>query len=268
MRDSHAVSRVISVSHQLVETTRLYQDPNRLASNCRAVLGFVQVLGGSAARRVETNRHPFWTDVSPAAVATLLESFVGHPLNATYQGRDLAEFVRAAQDKKMKKWDVVIPSGDGKEWRVADGVKVRLQFRKLEPDDGVVPSLLVSGEKMRVGSRGIEREGLDDAQRRAAEAEFASNPDYQEKKSIPDHLYRAQRVRPLLMIHFLQQSGDAKVDLAENTEVCALGLSFPSLERGSEMVTYRVNLVELRNILEADAGGDDVEPGEDSDEPS
>jgi hypothetical protein len=178
-------------------------------------------------------------------------------------------FVREALDPKMGDWNVVIPMGEGKVLPAEAETtrKIFLERRNLEIDKDGTQSILVSGKKMRVGSRGVEGEGLSEEERNAAKHEFESNPDYAEKKSIPDHLYRTQRSRPLLMIHFIEQSGNDPVDVPSGTAVCALGLSFPRLEKDSEMISYRVNLVELRNMLEmVDTAADLQNDDEDDDE--
>jgi hypothetical protein len=247
MRHSKAVTRVISVSNRLIETPRLFSDAIRIEANYRVVSQFVErVASGSG--RVTINRNPLWTGIARELIAELLDRFIGHPLNISFQPRDLAEFIRGARDDKLKTWDVVIPMGDGAIRRLSAGIEVKLEQRQFKLDEDS-RSLLVSGSKMRVGSRGVEREGLNEPQRSDAEREFRDDPNYQSKKSIPDHFYRKQRTRPLLMLHFLE---DSKGVLRTDVPICALGLSFPDLRISNEMVTYRVNLVELRNMLEAD----------------
>lgn len=252
MRNSQEITRMVSVSNRLIETTRLYSDPERIKANFNAVVRFLRKLDASEATRDPKNRNPLWRNVPPELVAELLESFIGHPLNPTFQPRDLATFVRAAQDSKMKRWDLVVPSGEGNALPADTGIEsVLRQKRNLEIDKDETQSMLVSGKKMRVGSRGVEREGLSKDEHNAARHEFETNPEYAEKKSIPDHLYRIERSRPLLMLHFIEQSGDDAINVPVGVAICALGLSFPKLEKDSEMVSYRVNLVELRNMLEA-----------------
>lgn len=263
MRNSREVTRTVSVSSRLIETTRLYSDSPRLQANFYSAVAFIHKLKASKAQRIESNKQPFWTEVAPELVAEFLESFVGHPLNPIFQPRELAAFVRAAKDPKMGSWDVLIPGGDGKDFKPVNDIHVNLEQRKLEIDSNVHRSMLVSGKKMRVGSRGVEKEGLSIDERHEAERKFAEEKQYAGKKSIPDHVYRTERSRPLLMLHFLEQSGKDSLNLKSGVEVCALGLSFPKLLHDNEMVSYRVNLVELRNMLETD---NDLDEDENEDE--
>jgi hypothetical protein len=265
MRHSQAVTRVISVSDRLIETPRLYADKSRIEANYRAAVRFLEKLAAGGTR-VADNGNPLWTNVRSEAVAEFLESFVAHPLNVTFQPRDLANFIRTGADERLRRWDVVVPQGAGNSHPVIAGLQVKLEQRKLkqEPD---TKSLLVSAEKMRVGSRGVEREGMTSPSITAAETEFFEDPANEGVKNVPDHQYRKFRDRPLLMVHFLEERappGSTPVPIPEGVSLCALGLSFPRLSVDGQMVTYRVNLVELRNMLEADYGADDEE-GDDED---
>lgn len=262
MRHSQSITRVISVSNQLIETARIYSDSERISANYETSLRFLRKLVNSEAVRQSDNKNPLWKNVPRDLVAEFLESFIGHPLNVSFQPRDLADFVRDSVDDKMDKWDVVIPQGEGMLQTLIDNeVVINLEQRKLKREDEK-KSLLVSEEKMRVGSRGVEREGLSKEQEGNAREEFENDPEYINRKSIPDHLYRKYRDRPLLMIHFLEETEvpiRKKTFVPDGAVICALGLSFPRLNSKSEMVTYRVNLVELRNLLEADVMSDDDE---------
>ena len=262
MRYSQSITRVISVSNQLIETARIYSDSERISANYDTSLRFIKKLVISEAERQGENKNPLWKNVPRDLVAEFLESFIGHPLNVSFQPRDLADFVRNSVDDKMEKWDVVIPQGDGAPHPlIHNELVINLEQRKLKREDEK-KSLLVSEEKMRVGSRGAEREGLNKEQEENAREEFENDPEYINRKSIPDHLYRKYRDRPLLMIHFLEETEVAKrkkTFVPDGAVICALGLSFPRLSGKSEMVTYRVNLVELRNLLEADVISDDDE---------
>ena len=127
---------------------------------------------------------------------------------------------------------------------------------------------------MRVGSRGIEREGLSREQVAAIEKEFHENPE-NVGKSLSDGHYRLERERPLLLMHFLQgiiakRNAERKVIsqenyVAEDGPLFAIGLSFPRFDdtEESHRVRYRVNLVEWRNMFDSEP--DDDEGDEDDD---
>ncbi len=120
--------------------------------------------------------------------------------------------------------------------------------------------LLVSGTKARVGSRGIEKEGLEPSEVTRIEQEFkASFPG----KTIADRHYRAARSRPLLLIYLLTANEPSPISNSE--EIVALGLSFPRFDDTdvAKRVLYRVNLVEWRSMLEQEIDDDLQEENED-----
>ena len=96
-------------------------------------------------------------------------------------------------------------------------------------------------------------------------AQFKSDPK-NDKKSVPDRLYRLERTRPLLLIHAIQATAESG-----NTQppdgLIALGLSFPDFNDDdvARRVTYRVNLVELRAMIENEVD-DDIDESDDDDE--
>jgi hypothetical protein len=129
----------------------------------------------------------------------------------------------------------------------------------LARDNGV----LVSGSKMRVGSRGIEREGLPTSVVREIEDRYRSTG-----KSVPDREYRERREKPLLLIHlispyFKNEDRELPFDTGSD-ELIALGLSMPVFDDSdvAKKVKYRVNLVEWRAMLEEAVDDDLPEDGD------
>ena len=107
--------------------------------------------------------------------------------------------------------------------------------------------------KQRVASRGVERAGLRKDEIVSIEA------DYRERTgktgSIPDHVYRFERDRPLLIVHLLdvRDHGEPEVRAVDEAVVAwsmSLGTSSLSGTRGE----YRVNRTWLRSMVSADDG--------------
>ena len=121
--------------------------------------------------------------------------------------------------------------------------------------------LLVSGTKARVGSRGVEKEGLDLSVVERIEQEFKRlNPG----KSISDKIYRMARSRPLLLDS--RSFSERTRCWGYSEEIVALGLSFPQFDDSdvAKRVIYRVNLVEWRSMLEQEVD-DDLQEEEEAD---
>ena len=260
MRQAKTIERVISLSGKSPETARLKSNTNSLIANRGALTRFMDQLkvAGLKSEKSNTGSNIVWRGVRKELVASLLRDFDVHPLNVTFQTGDLAKYLASATEPKLQNWDVAIPtSGTGKSVRIG-GVTVSASKRSMVDDQNGM--LVVSGTKARVGSRGVEKEGLDITEIARVEQEFRSkNPG----KSYPDRIYRDARPRPLLLIHILSPNEPVAGGYSE--EIIALGLSFPQFDDSdvAKRVTYRVNLVEWRSMLEQEI--DDDSPQEDAD---
>ena len=83
---------------------------------------------------------------------------------------------------------------------------------------------------------------------------------------IADHFYREQRLRPLLMVHFLKAINPKDKDVEGRTHA-AYGISFPALRPGEteKRVVYTANLIAFRQIYgDLDASGDEDDEVEDA----
>ena len=248
MRQSKLVERVISISGESLETPRLKTNEHVLRANKITVERFLDGLQAGGRRVGESRLHnPFWRAVPKEHVVDLLRGFDVHPMNISFQARDLAAFLEATTEERLQEWDVVLPQGEG-DGRDLGGVMLRRNKRKVTLHEG---SILVSGRSARVGSRGIEREGLSEEQIRAVTDAYKQD-EKNRGKSVPDHKYREQRERPLLLIHLIEPSVDDGDEKKLPDDLIALGLSFPRFNDAdvAKRVTYRVNLVEYNTMVE------------------
>jgi hypothetical protein len=258
MRQAKTMERVISLSGRLLETARLKSNINSLTANRSALARFLERLQSTGLKAEKTNSgNTIWRGVPKELVASFLRDFDVHPLNVAFQTGDLATYLGSTPESRLRTWDVVVPGGSGQSVEIGP-ITVSASKRKMVDDQNGM--LLVSGTKARVGSRGIEKEGLDPAEvSRIEEAFKRLNPG----KSISDKTYRLERSRPLLMTHVL--SPNEPVAGAE--DIVALGLSFPQFDDSdvAKRVIYRVNLVEWRSMLEQEVDDDLQEIEEEAD---
>ena len=129
-----------------------------------------------------------------------------------------------------------------------------------------ISSILVSGSRARVGSRGIEREGLTLAEYEAVMANLGD-------RNVSDAEFRRVRTKPLLLIHSIKgytRSGDDPATeedyLPGGPLLVALGLSFPVFD-DSEIagrVEYKVNAIEWSTLVGSEED-DDVASDDDID---
>ena len=257
MRQARTIERVISLSEKTLETARLRSNTNSLASNRSALNRFIDQLDKFRIKPEQSPwGNPIWRSVPKEHIASFLRDFDVHPLNVTLQTGDLAKYLDTTPEPRLRAWDVVLPSGSGSTLNIGPA-QVTTSKRNIIARDGM---LLVSGTKARVGSRGIEKEGLELSEVTRIEQEFkASFPG----KTIADRHYRAARLRPLLLIYLLTANEPSPISNSE--EIVALGLSFPRFDDTdvAKRVLYRVNLVEWRSMLEQEIDDDLQEENDD-----
>jgi hypothetical protein len=273
MRTASTYIKHISWSQEGAETTKLRSRAN--GANCAVTRKFIEDM--RAAGHSETTSdwgNPIFHGISKDLIAGFLDSFEVHPHNfalfvpeAERQQYGLSQFLRSTDAPSLQEWDVVLPQGDEAQ---IDFLDTDIQIKPLKrnvtsPDDG--RTILVSGKKARVGSRGIEREGID----RAVVQDLIAQAK-KDGKNVADHQLREVRKRPLLLLFavvpYRKADSDGKdeiwTNLAENDLMIAYGLSFPAFDDSklTKTVAYRVNKTWLRehdvdeDIDEAD---DDLE---------
>jgi hypothetical protein len=257
MRTAKTVERLVSLSEQGPETPRLHTDPAVIKANAKAVERLIVKLreNGIINQDSEYGEGVIWRGVPKKYIIELLQEFTVHSLNFNFQSENIASFLERTDESKLQVWDIVIPSGSIDVEQPFAGVKYSAQKRTVVLR-GRGKFIVVSGASARVGSRGGEKEGISPG---------VVEKIQKEHKNPSDKMYRAVRPRPLLILHFIET---IKGWVNETPDpMIALGLSFPKFDDSSQekKVTYKVNIVEWRNMFEEeldDDAGEDEELGE------
>ncbi len=269
MRDSEEIIHTMSISEEGLESTRLPLDQAPMLGNYKAAQMLVEELVSSGAERNKDRSYPVWVGVDKTLIVQFLRRFVSHPLNLKLQSTGLADFIEASNDNKLLEWDVAIPSGSAGKHELVNGFVVHLRERKILVEHEK-RSILVNEKKMRVGSPADEKAGLSEEDIIQADLDFRSIPENASKQTVPASSYRRLRKRPLLLLHLLKPTvGNPPSDfpLPGGIALVAIGLSFPSLDVASQRVKYRINLVELRNMLASEITyEDDMEDDDDGEQ--
>jgi len=243
MRQAQTVERIISLRKQSLETARLKSPDNINRANRTAVEHLIQSLD-DAGHHYQTSpyRNPLWMRLPKLFVVSLLRSFDVHPLNITFQAKELADFIERTNEPTLQSWDAVLAQG-GVDPITFAGITMNPSLRKVKTGEG---SILVSGRSARVASRGIEREGLPVPLVEQITKEYK---EAHKGTSVPDLAYREKRTRPLLLLHVLKAKEE---DKTFPEELVAIGLSFPDFDDSdvARRVKYRVNLVAWRALAE------------------
>ncbi len=287
MRTAKELIRVISVSGGAFESVELPTSAKLLAENWRAVNEFVDAaLSDPNVSEVGTEGTRILRGVKRAAVASLLHRFRVPFTEFIFQPDAIAELLGEIKDGVCEDWDVAIPGGSSEVIIHLGQRDCRAQRRRIHLEDPP-EVMVVSGNKRRVGSRGVERAGLtteqvDEAKRRAlaAEVECANaegrNPKDPRDINVADKFYRGVRTRPLLLLHVLEPvlqeqqaaKGISLPDLKGGSScVVAIGLSFPVINEDSpsRLAKYKINLIKARELFAApEDEGDDLEFEEDA----
>jgi hypothetical protein len=262
MRTAKTVIRNVSLSGQGIETARLRTSSLVIDANAEAVSRFVKSLGAPSEVSRGGSGPILWRDVPARAVSQCLADFTTHPLNYDFQADKLAAYLEQTEHPCLQYWDVSLPSGT-LDVETFGGMKVH-PYRRHVVVNKANGSLLVSGSSARVGSRGDERAGLSESQIRLAESNSGG-------KNTSDGAYRAQRTRPLLLVHvfrgFTKGEGEEKATVPfepTRSPLVALGLSFPPFPTFDdsdvrERVEYKVNLVEWRSLFEHEVDDESIE---------
>ncbi|RYD85845.1 MAG: endonuclease [Verrucomicrobiaceae bacterium] len=268
MRNTEDIVREVGLSGKMVESSALIASDKARSRNIDAV--------SQMTKRMLEHQQPVPVDpngilsshlfrgIRADDVLDFVSSFGVHPGQLEMQTAPLIAYIRARQ---LADWDVVLVSNSRASSSEGDvmelhGLEIGLQDRIVEQrkTSRFENALLVSGTKRRVASRGVERIGLSDDEMQNVKEIHGDS-----KKSIPDHLYRAQRTRPLLMLHLLRTKTKEHADADEvrGEMYAAYGLSFPKLGSGEseKLVRYTANLIAYRELYGAVEEEQDDEPG-------
>ena len=205
------------------------------------------------------------------AVLRFLSEFRNHPGSMLTESDPVRRYIEERQETELAFWDILFASlqndtGDPDDSDDSLGVPIFCQSRRA--GEKSTPDTIRVTNKQRVSSRGVEKTGLSNTEISIAEEDYRRRLDAEGKtrdgeKSInyPDHIYRAKRTRPLLIVHLLKiKSGGQYV--ASKEAVVAWSISFPKTATEEKRVEYVVNTTWLREsyrgeLDEEEMAGDD-----------
>ena len=266
MGTGQPVKMNISLSSRLIETHTLRRDRENLQRNHESSQKLAGSLGeaGYPIESAENSEFGWLLRCVPVGpILDFLIEFRNHDDSLQTSGEPVRRYIRERMNGELAKWDVLFASLN----RGATAEKDRslgrtiLRQRRTEGNRSDSRTLYV-GNRQRVSTRGIERTGLSDKQRKVAERDYedflkrdgrlaeGKRPNY------PDRVYRNRRVRPLLMIHLMDIDPRPESN-TESQTVVAWGISFPPTRTEEKPVEYVVNTTWIRENY-----GDDVDEDE------
>lgn len=253
MRSTGEIVQNVNLSGVLLETPRLKDSIKSARQNEELCKNFIKANYGK--RDKTFSKGTLLKDVDKDSVIGLVENIDIHSMEIKFNKVALSKFI---QDRiELDKWDVYIPSvNKGKEVilnDIADGFALNAQKRNIVLNDE--GALLVSGKKVRVGTQGMTKIGLDDNQVEAIRRGFYER----HGKNPGDNEYLRVSRKPLLIIHIVTPNEKCSEEIQKKyNTLYALGVGFPLLEPSIASAKYRINSVELMNyFIENDETGDD-----------
>ena len=253
MRKSQTVIKQISWSSEGAETTKLRARSN--AANKRTTQAMIRSLQDRAIPVVTSEwGNPIARNVPKEVIARFIDSFEVHPHNFKLYVADdekadfgLGKFIAETNEPSLQLWDIVFPQGEQKIRDFLDSGIELSPVRRVVTTSDSDQTVLISGTKARVGSRGVEREGIaKDVVNELMEEAKAKG------KNVADHMLRSRREKPLLLIYaVVPHQADKTIwkGLTEDDLFVAYGLSFPKFDDQTltKTVAYRVNTTWLRD---------------------
>ncbi len=264
MRTGQKVLRGVSLEGRLVETSILLKNITYVQDN-KASTETLIFDAKKVGVEIKSDFGPLWMGIPSSHINQFIDHFINHPASQITEKEPLKDYINWLNSQGIDKWDIIIVSltqdyeRESTSWNIG-GLEIKPQRRKVTDyphpgDDGIAFS------KRRVASRGLEKAGLTENQVKQAETTYSG-------KNIPDHAYRGQRTRPLLMIHLLDCRGENEEILFEKG-IIAYGISFPGIagsRRPVKLVEYVVNTTWWKNqyadLMDDDGESEDEKPME------
>jgi hypothetical protein len=267
MGSGKKVTTLVGLSNKFVETSKVSIKPNDLSANLNIAKSLVSKLNGSG---LSEETSPWGTLVRGVPVEYIDEFLAGWrnaEQSVTTDPGPVRSYIRARRADELKNWDLLIPSLAKGAPDTALGKSIVPSTRYVDLHDLQHEFMSFSGKRMRVASRGIEKAGVDPERADAAEARYRKDKGKAdgERVNYPDSIYRRERDRGLLILHFVKAKApdgkeDAKeVDLIPADPVVAWGVSLPVSSRPAERVEYVVNTVRYQELFGEEDEDDDQE---------
>lgn len=247
MRTGTIVTVPVTVSGRMIETPRLWRDPNIIVANndlCAEMIDRINSISGVIRVYDEYVHAYIWENVPKREIIDLVSRYKSHPWNLNFQAAALSEFIDG--EDGLEYWDVAIPMGSVKEeksMQLSDGTVLRLhgEARKITKDSTVDKMLRVNERHVRVGAGGCTKIGLDQKNIEALRKGTGGKP--------TDKTYLIKDRRPIALLHMMFNTND---DLQGYPKyIFAIGLGFPG-GKEEKKAQYIVNAIDLRNYVDVE----------------
>ncbi len=248
----------IGLGNNFVETAILKRDGASLEANRMASQRLAERLieaGKSPVNSVSISGGQLLTEAPVKPILDFLSEFQNHPGSMLTEPAPVKQYIEERAQTELVTWDILFAGIKESEKSLTDtslGISINCQ-RRTEGKKSDATTLRVTN-KQRVSSRGVEKAGLTKEEIETAEQRYRITEVLASDKPInyPDRIYRAERKRPLLIIHLLEIKPETK-------PVVAWSISFPKTGFEEKRVEYVVNTTWFRENFPDDSDEEEVE---------
>lgn len=256
MKSAKTIEVWISLDGELFETPRLISAMSVIHANQTAAERLLNKLNNFKLPLLIGEKRRIWSSIPRGFILEFLKEYTNHPMNMESDVDALTNFI--TRHDHLKEWDVVLPGGTGDKVQTITVFDQYMLLRNINKGTGGM--LRISGTKLRVGSGGITKSGLNEEEICRAEEEFHK---YCPDKSAPDKAYLINGRRPILILYFVQQKIDLEqlpIGVPKDEPLIAYGIGFPRTSENAEgrYEKYVINVVEQRNVFLNDEEDDDI----------
>lgn len=255
------ITRTIDLSNELVETSKVSVLRDDIKANIEGAKSFVSnIINFSKIEIQQKSDGVLFRNVPVEFVDQFLAKW-RHPKKEVISRMGLVRrYIEMKCEDELKVWDVFIPSLQSGSRDDTLGLPISPSNRNVDIDDLMNGYMSFGGKKMRLSSRGVEKNGveqkdIDDAERVYRDKKHSTN--------FPDWIYRDKRERGLFILHYVRvhaRPTDKKhvdIGLLPVSPVVGWSASFPKSKRPVERIEYVINSAAQREMFGKD--GEDEE---------
>ncbi|PHS22362.1 MAG: endonuclease [Methylophaga sp.] len=245
MRSAKKVIREIDLTGILIETTRLFNNPNKVKSNLNLANNLLQQLKiNNLQGLLGSSKHLFFENVPHQHIAAFVESYQNHPESPLTDSVAVKQYVEdLKKDENISSWNVIFVSVTPPDKELNIEI-LQEELKAITPGIRRTTSSCTAG--IMLSQRKLGSGGIDNVDLKVGEI----------------------RETPLLMIHLLDcrlrpgpKSSDRQTTPIFPNGVVAYGISFPGEKDGhriKKLATYQVNTTWMNQQY-----GDQIENDED-----
>lgn len=242
MRSGTVVKCPITVSGRMIESPRLWNNPDIIKENNKLCIDIINNINQKYSYEKDEYVNAYiWREVEAKYVSDLVSQYKSHPWSLNFQSAALSKLIE--EDKDLDVWDVAIAIGTNEKALTLfndASICINPEPRKLILDKSISRMVRINGHHVRIGQGGCAKIGLSQ-----------NDIEYIKKHNttITDKTYLSDKIerKPLLLLHIVTNSDVPIKGFPEY--VFGLGIGFPG---GKEEKTayYMVNTTELKNYID------------------